>query len=119
MRPRLDAARERLIPALGRLGPSKGTDLARALDVSQASVLRFLQEACTEVVQSGQAPQAALRGAEGLAWQSEPDAGLRRCRRWPSQLGQAGELALVQPQGSWLTLAGSGWPVPPEGAVGW
>lgn len=34
------------------------------------------------------------------------------------QASQAGELALVQPPGSWLALDGSAWPLPPESADG-
>ncbi len=117
MRPRLDAAHQRLQPVLGRLGPSKGTDLARALRVSQASVLRFLQEACTEVVQSGQARRQRYAARRGLRGNLSPMPVYAVAE--DGRVSQAGELALVQPQGSWLTLVGSGWPVPPENAVGW
>jgi len=106
-----------LLTVLGRMGPSKSADLARALAVSDASALRFLQEAAAEVLQAGQARRRryavrrALRGTSGpMPLFAVGDDG---------QVTQAGELALVQPQGSWLALDNRIWPLPPESTDGW
>lgn len=117
MRPRLDPARERLLTVLGRLGPSKSADLARALAVSEASALRFLQEAAPAVVQAGQARRRRYAARRALRGSLAPMPVYAINAQ--GHASQAGELALVQPQGSWLALDGNDWPLPPESAGGW
>lgn len=117
MRPRLDPARDRLLTVLGRLGPSKSADLARVLAVSEASALRFLHEVAPTVLQAGQArrrryaARRALRGSlAAMPLYAISDTG---------QANQAGELSLLQPQGSHLALDGKVWPLPAESVDGW
>lgn len=117
MRPRNQAARERLRTVLARRSAISAADLAERLGVSVPTLHRLLQEAGDDVVVTGRARRTRyalrrpLRGDPVELPLYEVDASGRAER--------VAQLALVQPQGSCMDLAAAGWPVPDEARDGW
>jgi hypothetical protein len=116
MRPRLEAARERLDAVLARQRGASAGELAQALSVSVPTLHRLLREAGERVVAAGRARRTRhalrrpLRGDLGaLPVYAIDEAG---------SIAPAAALSLVQPQGSLMTLP-PGWPVPAASADGW
>jgi len=103
-------ARDRLRSMMRRLGPASATTLAAELGVSVATLHRLLQERASEVVQAGQARRSrhalrrGLRDGTGALPLATIDA--------QGRAHDAGQLLLVQPEGCWLPLAGTRWPLP-------
>ena len=116
MRPRNQAARNQLTAILARRAAVGAAGLAEQAGVSVATLHRLLQELGAAVVAMGKARRARyalrrpLRGDAAELPVYEVDAAGR------AQL--ASHLALVHPQGSCMSLADSGWPVPPESRDG-
>jgi HipA-like C-terminal domain len=117
MRPRNESARDQLTAVLRRRVASSAPELAAALDVSLPTLQRMLRERAGEIVGAGKARRTryalrrAVRGQATPVPLYEVDA-----------VGRAealGALSLVQPEGSWLSLAGTAWPVPDESRDGW
>ncbi|HSI50871.1 MAG TPA: type II toxin-antitoxin system HipA family toxin YjjJ [Ideonella sp.] len=117
MRPRNQPARDRLLPLLGRLGPSSAAALAQALDVSVPTLHRLLQEQAGQVLSAGKARRArhalrrGLRGVVGDSPLYQVDV--------EGRAEQVGQLALLRPQGAWLQLPDGSWPVPEASRDGW
>lgn len=117
MRPRNQAARDRLRAVLARRSAISAADLAERLAVSVPTLHRLLQEAGDDVVVTGRARRTRyalrrpLRGDPAALPLYEVDASGRAER--------VAQLALVQPQGSCIDLAAAGWPVPDEARDGW
>ena len=117
MRPRNQAARDRLAGVLARRAEVSAGDLATALDVSIPTLHRLLKEFGDRVVATGKARRTRyalrreLRGVAAPLPLYEIDSTGRAALR--------AHLALVHPQGSCMDLAGSGWPVPDASRDGW
>lgn len=117
MRPRNQAARNQLTTLLARRAPVGASDLAEQVGVSVPTLHRLLQELGGAVVAMGKARRARyalrrpLRGDASELPVYEVDAA--------GQAQLAAHLALVHPQGSCMSLADSGWPVPQESRDGW
>ena len=103
-------ARERLPGLMRRLGPASATTLAADLGVSVATLHRLLQERAGEVWSAGQARRSrhALRRQLRNGSSAMPLASIDAAGRAHA----AGQLVLVQPEGCWLSLAGTPWPLP-------
>lgn len=103
-------SRDRLPGLMARLGPASATTLAGELGVSVATLHRLLQARADSVLSAGQARRSRH------AWRR----GLRSGQRTlplavidaEGRAHDAGTLALVQPGGCWLPLAGTPWPLP-------
>ena len=117
MRPRNQAARDQLHAVLARRAGSSAAELAALLQVSVATLHRLLQENESAVVDIGKARRtrhALRRPVRGDA------AALPLYEIDPAGRAELlAHLALVQPQGSCMPLAGSGWPVAVESRDGW
>ncbi len=117
MRPKNQAARDRLNTVLARRAAVSAAELAERLGVSVPTLHRLLQEAGAEVVVTGRARRTRyalrrpLRGDLAELPLYEVDATGRAER--------VAQLALVHPQGSCMDLAAAGWPVPEEARDGW
>jgi hypothetical protein len=117
MRPRNQTARDQLLATLGRQPAAGAAGLAARLDVSLATLHRLLQEVQPQVLATGRARRTRyalrrpLRGDLSELPVYEVDAAGR------AEL--LGPLALVAPQGTWMDLSGSRWPVPDESRDGW
>lgn len=117
MRPRNQAARDQLTTALARRAAVGASDLAEQLDVSVPTLHRLLQELEGAVIGTGKARRTRyalrrpLRGDLTELPLYEVDA------KGKTQI--ATQLALVHPQGSCMSLAGTGWPVPEQSRDGW
>lgn len=104
------ASRDRLPGLMARLGPASATTLAGELGVSVATLHRLLQERADSVLSAGQARRSrhawrrALRNGQRTLPLAVIDA--------DGRAHDAGTLALVQPGGCWLPLAGTAWPLP-------
>lgn len=109
-----DALRQRL----ALQAPVGAGDLATALGISVPTVHRLLARlAPDELVTAGRARRTryalsrALRGGTShLPVHAVDGAG---------RLQAVGPLKLLRPEGSWLDLSGTDWPVPEEAADGW
>ena len=116
MRPRNQAARNQLTTILARRAAVGAAGLAEQAGVSVATLHRLLQELGGAVVAMGKARRARyalrrpLRGDAAELPVYEVDAAGRA--------HLAAHLALLYPQGSCMSLADSGWPVPPESRDG-
>lgn len=117
MRPRNEAARERLDAALARLAPAAASALAEALGVSVPTLHRLLDEAQPRLLSAGRARRTryalrrALRGEVAPQPVYEIDA--------DGRASLLGSLSLVQPEGSLLDLGASDWPLPDDARDGW
>lgn len=117
MRPRNQTARDQLLAALGRRPAAGAAELAAQLGVSVATLHRLLQEAKPQVLATGRARRARyalrrpLRGELAELPVYEVDA--------TGRADLMGSLALVAPQGTWMNLSGTRWPVPEESRDGW
>lgn len=118
MRPPNQIARDRLLAVLARHPRVAASVLAEALGVSLATMHRLLEEQSGHVVAAGRARRAryalrrSLRGSLAPLPVFEVDA--------DGRARQVAELALLHPEGSWLSLEGSHWPVPDDEARdGW
>lgn len=112
MRPRNQAARDRLPAALARRPGSTAQALAAELGVSVPTLHRLLGEHPHLVVAAGRARRARYALRRALRGSLAP---LPLYEVQPSgQAQQVGELVLVHPEGSWLSLEGSHWPLPHE-----
>ncbi|MBI5255484.1 MAG: type II toxin-antitoxin system HipA family toxin YjjJ [Burkholderiales bacterium] len=117
MRPRLQAARDQLLPLLARRAAASAAELCSQLGVSPPTLHRMLQEQGEAIVSTGRARRTryalrrALRGAHAPIPLYVVDE--------DGRIAPLAELALVQPQGSCLRLAGTGWPVPESARDGW
>ena len=117
MRPRNQAARDRLSAVLARRAAVSAPELAEQLGVSVPTLHRLLLEFEGAVVSAGRARRTryalrkAVRADPGEIPLYEVDAAGR------AEL--VSHLALVHPQGSCMHLADSAWPVPEESRDGW
>lgn len=118
MRPRNQAARDRIIPLLARMPRASAPELAAALHVGVPLLHRLLAELpAGRVVFAGRtrrtryALRRPLRGnLSDIPLYSIDAAG---------NATLVSKLALIHPQGTLLPLADSGWPIPPESRDGW
>ncbi len=117
MRPPNQAARDQLRTVLARRAAASAADLATKLAVSVPTLHRLLQAHSADLVVTGKARRTRyalrrpLRGGQS---------------DWPlveinAQGGAnpVAKLVLVQPEGSWLPLQGSAWPIPDDSRDGW
>jgi hypothetical protein len=110
-------ARERLPGVLRRCAGMAAAELAAALGVSVPTLHRLLQEQAASVVAAGRARRARYALRRPLRGDIRPLPLYRIDLQ--GRAHALGELALLAPQGSWLQLAGSDWPVPDESRDGW
>ncbi len=117
MRPRNQTSRNQLTTVLARRAAASAGTLAEQLGVSVPTLHRMLQEQGRAVVTAGSARRTRyalrrpLRGETAeLPLYAVDGAG---------RAALVSHLALVHPQGSRMSLAGSGWPVPDEARDGW
>jgi hypothetical protein len=117
MRPRNEAARAQLTSALSRRAGASAADVAAQLNVSVPTLHRLLREQGDAVITAGAARRTryalrrAVRGeASPLPVYAVDVAG---------RAEHIDDLALVQPQGSCMSLRGTPWPVPEESRDGW
>lgn len=117
MRPRNEAARAQLFAALRSLAPARAADLAQRLGVSVPTLHRMLKESGDAVVSTGAGSRtryAVRRPVRGVR------APLPLYRIDSRGRGEAaGELDLIEPQGSRLDLAPLGWPMDPAQGAWW
>lgn len=117
MRPRNEAARDQLTTVLGRRAAVGAAEIAGPLGVSIPTLHRLLQELGDRVVTRGKARRSryalrrSLRGEAAPIPLYEVDAAGRATLLT--------RLDLLRPQGSCLSLVGTGWPVPDESRDGW
>ncbi|MES2888765.1 MAG: type II toxin-antitoxin system HipA family toxin YjjJ [Pseudomonadota bacterium] len=117
MRPKNLLARDRLAAVLARQPASSAAALAEAVGVSVPTLHRLLQELGGAVIVGGQARRARyalrrpLRGEPGELPLYRIDA--------QGRASDLTHLSLTQPQGTWMKLQGTPWPVPPESVDGW
>jgi hypothetical protein len=117
MRPKNLPAIDALRTALARRMQVSAPDLASAIGVSVPTLHRMLPELGAAVVVAGKARRTryglrrALRGDMGDLPLYEIDAAGRA--------EHVGDLALLRPEGSFMNLAASQWPVPEESVDGW
>lgn len=118
MRPPNQSARDQLVSVLGRMPRASAPGLAAALRVSVRSLHRLLAELPPgQWVSAGRsrrtryALRRPLRGNRTDIPLYAVDA--------TGQATLVSNLALVHPQGALMTMADSGWPVPPESRDGW
>lgn len=110
------ASPEQLQAALAR-GPASAPELAAALKVSLATLHRLLRRLPSPVVRAGAARRARYglaRAVRGVTmplslYAVDPD----------GQAHSLAQLTPVRPEGNWMTLADSAWPVPEEARDGW
>ena len=118
MRPRNQNARALLPTLLARQPASKAADLADGLGISLPTLHRLLKESGPAILAAGKgsrARYAARRSLRGAA----TDIPLYRVDG-DGRVSELTRLALVQPEGSLMPLAGSGWPVVDEASRdGW
>lgn len=117
MRPRNEAARDRLRAVLARRAGASAADLANPLGVSIPTLHRMLHESEGGIVVTGKARRTryALRRALRGDATELPLYEIDRAGRGE----RVNRLTLVHPQGSCMSLAGSGWPVPEASRDGW
>ena len=118
MRPPNQSARDQLVSVLGRMPRASAPGLAAALRVSVRSLHRLLAELPPgQWVSAGRsrrtryALRRPLRGNRTDIPLYAVDA--------TGKATLVSNLALVHPQGALMTMADSGWPVPPESRDGW
>lgn len=117
MRPRNEAARAQLTTALSRRAAASASDLATQLGVSVPTLHRLLQELGSGVIATGAARRTRYALRKTLRGDASPlpvyavDA--------QGRAEQVGDLALVHPQGSCMSLQGTPWPVPEDSRDGW
>jgi len=119
MCPPLQAARNQLATLLARLGPVAAPVLAQALGVSVSTLHRMLPDLGGALQSGGRARRA--RYPLGRALDGANAAMVQPVHAVDAQ-GRAellGELALLQPQGSFQLLAGSDWPLREAARDGW
>jgi hypothetical protein len=110
--------RERLLQALRAAPRRSSTELARELGITAQSIRRLLGELPERsVLSAGQTRRAryALRRPLRSTMEDLPLYAIDAA----GQAQQLASLALVQPEGTLLPLAGTSWPVPPESRDGW
>lgn len=117
MRPRNEAARDRLSTVLARRAAVSAPELAAQLEVSVPTLHRMLPELGERLLVTGRARRTRYALRRPLRGE---------LAEWPlyeiDEAGRAralGPLALVCPQGSHVALAEAGWPVPAESVDGW
>ncbi|QNK72844.1 type II toxin-antitoxin system HipA family toxin YjjJ [Variovorax sp. PAMC28562] len=110
------ASPEQLRAVLAR-GPASANDLSAALRISVPTVHRLLNRLADAVVSAGKARRARYALVRPLRGSSAPlpvyavdEAG---------QVHAATRLVPLRPEGSWMDLAGTPWPVPDEARDGW
>lgn len=114
MRPANLAARDQLERQLGRRAWQSAAELAQALAVSVPTLHRLLAERGEAVLGMGRARRSRYALRRALRGQAAPLPVVEVDAAGRSQ--QVGALALLQPQGTLFSLAGSAWPVPAEPA---
>ncbi len=117
MKPGSCAASAQLEAMLARRGVCSAPDLAAALGVSVPTLHRLLAELGDRVIPAGRARRARYALRRPLRGDGSP---------LPLyEVGDQGDvrlvttLALRQPQGAWMDLAGTGLPVPEASRDGW
>jgi HipA-like C-terminal domain len=117
MRPRNEAARAQLTTALSRRAAASASDLAAQLGVSVPTLHRLLREQSGAVIATGAARRTRYALRRAVRGDTSPlpvyavDA--------KGRAEHIGDLSLVQPQGSCMSLDGTPWPVPEESRDGW
>lgn len=117
MRPRNQPARNQLTAVLARRAAVSASGIAEPLGISIPTLHRLLQELEGRVVVTGKARRTRyalrmpLRGELAEMPLYEVDMSGRAER--------VASLALVHPQGTCMSLANTGWPVPDEARDGW
>jgi AraC-like DNA-binding protein len=117
MRPRNEAARAQLTTALSRRAAASASELAAQLGISVPTLHRLLRDRGEAVIAAGAARRtryALRRAVRGDATPLPVYAVDAQGRADP-----IGDLALVRPQGSCMSLEGTPWPVPEESRDGW
>ncbi|RZI95501.1 MAG: type II toxin-antitoxin system HipA family toxinoxin YjjJ [Variovorax sp.] len=110
------ASPEQLQAALAH-GPAGASELAATLKVSVPTLHRLLQRLPSPTVRAGAARRTryalarTVRGAAASFPVYAVDAGGR--------VNALSPISPVRPEGSWMQLAGSDWPVPAEARDGW
>lgn len=110
------ASPEQLHAVLAR-GPTSAAELAAALQVSVPTLHRLLQRDPSSIVRAGNARRARYGLARVVRGAASPLPLYAVDRQ-----GQASVLAHVspvRPEGSWMNLADTPWPVPDEARDGW
>jgi AraC-like DNA-binding protein len=117
MRPRNEAARAQLTSALSRRAAASASDLAAQLGVSVPTLHRLLREQGDTIVATGAARRTRYALRRALRGDASPLPVYAVDARGRADL--IGDLALVHPQGSCMSLDGTSWPVPEESRDGW
>lgn len=117
MPPPLLEARQHLRPILAKQGPASRQALAKALEASDSTIARMIAELGDEVLATGATRQRrfALRRQLRGAILNEPLYAID-ARGAVSELGR---LQLVYPEGSYLDLRPTPWPVDADTEQGW
>jgi len=117
MRPRNQIARERLEAVLSRQAPISAPDLAQALEISTATLRRVLDEQPGDILAAGNARRRRYALRRSLRGDTRPLPLYAIDRE--GRAAEAGNLSLIRPQGTHLTLDPKVWPTPEESRDGW
>jgi hypothetical protein len=117
MRPVNQAARDQFTAVLGKKAAVSASDIAGPLGVSIPTLHRLLRELHGRVISTGKARRTRYGLRRAVRGGLDPVPLYEVDREGRADL--LAPLALVQPQGSCIPLAGTGWPVPDESRDGW
>jgi AraC-like DNA-binding protein len=117
MRPRNEAARTLLTAALSRRAAASASELAAQLGVSVPTLHRLLREQGDAIVATGAARRTRYALRRALRGDASPLPVYAVDAKGRADL--VANLALVQPEGSCMSLDGTSWPVPEESRDGW
>ena len=118
MRPRNQAARDRLVPLLRRMPRASAPELAAALGVSAPSLHRMLAELpASQLVSAGRTRRTRYAARRPL--RGDPSDSPLYSIDAAGTATLVSKLVLIYPQGTLLPLAESGWTVPPKSRDGW
>lgn len=117
MRPRNEAARTQLTATLSRRAAASASDLAAQLNVSVPTLHRLLREQGEAIVATGAARRTRYALRRALRGEASPLPVYAVDAR--GRADHTGDLALIHPQGSCMSLDGTPWPVPEESRDGW
>ncbi len=117
MRPRNEAARTQLTAALSRRAAASASDLAAQLGVSVPTLHRLLREQGSAVIATGAARRTRYALRRAVRGDASPQPVYAVDAR--GRADHIGDLALIHPQGSCMSLEGTPWPVPEDSRDGW